>query len=67
MRILLDKCSYRGSELEDEVLKSNEMFTFQNLSSKIQASDGEMKSALEEIGAFQIDGNVNVFIATILI
>jgi len=59
LRTLLEKCSYKGSELENDVLASNELYTFEKLSAKIQASDGELKDGLREIGAFQIDGNIN--------
>lgn len=59
MRNLLEKCSYKGSELEKEVLASNEMYTFEHLSAIIQASDDQLKDALKEMGAFQIDGNKN--------
>lgn len=58
MRSILDKCSYKGSELEDEVFASSEMYNFEKLSVLIQASDSELKCALEDIGAFQIDGNI---------
>lgn len=57
LRDLLKKCSYKGSELEKEVLASNKMYTFEDLSAKIQASDNELKDALKEMGTFQIDGN----------
>lgn len=56
MRSILEKCSYKGSELENDVLASNTMFTFDQLSAKIQASNHELKDALKELGAFQIDG-----------
>ncbi|KAL5242866.1 hypothetical protein ACI65C_010276 [Semiaphis heraclei] len=56
LRDLLKKCSYKGSELEKEVLASNKMYTFEDLSAKIQASDNELKDALKEMGTFQIDG-----------
>lgn len=59
LRSLLEKCSYKGSELEKEVLASNEMYTFEHLSAIIQASDDQLKDALKEMGAFQIDGNKN--------
>lgn len=58
MRNLLDKCSYKGSELENEVLTSNEMYNFEKLSVLIQASDSELKCALKDLDAFQIDGNI---------
>lgn len=58
LRYLLEKSSYKGSELENEVLVSNELYTFDKLSADIQASNGELKNALKEIGAFEIDGNV---------
>lgn len=35
------------------------MYTFEDLSSKIQASDEELKIALNDIGAFQINGILN--------
>lgn len=60
LRNLLEKCSYKGSELEKEVLASNEMYTFEHLSAKIQASDDQLKEALKEMGAFQVDGNTNL-------
>ncbi|XP_025415371.1 sister chromatid cohesion protein DCC1 [Sipha flava] len=56
LRNLLEKCSYKGSELENEVLTSNEMYNFEKLSALIQASDNELKCALKDLGAFQIDG-----------
>lgn len=59
LRTLLEKCSYKGSELENDVLASNELYTFEKLSAKIQASDGELKDGLKEIGAFQLDGEIN--------
>jgi len=59
LRSILEKCSYKGSELEPEVLASNKMYTFENLLAEIQASDYELKDALKELGAFQINGNVN--------
>jgi sister chromatid cohesion protein DCC1 len=58
LRNLLEKCSYKGSELENEVLTSNEMYNFEKLSALIQASDNELKCALKDLGAFQIDGNI---------
>lgn len=58
LRDILEKCSYKGSELENEVLESNELYTFEQLSPIIQASDSELKNALKELGAFQIDGNI---------
>lgn len=58
LRDILEKCSYKGSELENEVLESNELYTFEQLSPIIQASDSELKNALKELGAFQIDGNM---------
>ncbi|XP_008185811.1 sister chromatid cohesion protein DCC1 [Acyrthosiphon pisum] len=60
LRHLLKNCSYKGSELEKEVLATSEMYTFEHLSAKIQASDNELKDALKEMGAFQIDGNWRV-------
>lgn len=59
LRNLLEKCSYKGSELENEVLASSQMYTFENLSTIIQASDNELKIALKEIGSFEIDGSIN--------
>lgn len=59
LRSLLEKCSYKGSELESEVKESNKLYTFEQLSAQIQASDGELKNGLKEIGAFQLDGNIN--------
>lgn len=56
LRTLLNSSSYKGSELENEILASNEVYTFKDLSSKIQASDEELKVALNDIGAFQING-----------
>lgn len=56
LRYLLEKCSYKGSELENEVLASNELYTWEMLSAKIQASDSELKNGLKEIGAFELDG-----------
>lgn len=56
MRSILEKCSYKGSELENEVLASNSLYTFEQLSAKIQSSNGELKDALKELGAFQLDG-----------
>jgi len=35
------------------------MYTFENLLAEIQASDCELKEALKELGAFQINGNLN--------
>lgn len=32
------------------------MYTFEDFSSKIQASDKELKIALNDVGAFQING-----------
>jgi len=55
LRSILEKCSYKGSELEPEVLASNKMYTFQNLLAEIQASDYELKVALKELGAFEIN------------
>lgn len=66
MRNLLKNCSYKGSELEKEVLATCEMYTFEHLSAKIQASDNELKYALKEMGAFQIDGNLNKYINSIV-
>lgn len=59
LRNLLDKSSYKGSELENEILASNKLYTFEDLSAKIQASDSELKIGLKEIGAFQINGIIN--------
>lgn len=59
LRCILEKCSYKGSELEPDVLTSNKMYTFENLLAEIQASDCELKEALKELGAFQINGNLN--------
>ncbi|VVC28265.1 Sister chromatid cohesion protein Dcc1 [Cinara cedri] len=56
LRNLLEKCSYKGSELEHTVLETNEMFTFEHLSAIIQASDVQLKNALLDMGAFQING-----------
>jgi len=58
LRHLLQNCSYKGSELEKDILATSEMYTFENLSAKIQASDNELIDALKEMGAFQIDGNL---------
>lgn len=66
LRNLLDKCSYKGSELENEVLASNKIYTFANLSTIIQASDSELKNALKEIGAFEIDGIIMMNFKVIL-
>ncbi|XP_050434446.1 sister chromatid cohesion protein DCC1 [Adelges cooleyi] len=52
---LLSKCSYKGSECESEILETCEMYTYEKLSAVVQASDGELKEALKEIGAFQIN------------
>lgn len=59
MRNILEKCSYKGSELEHMVLAANEIYTFEQLSTMIQASNIELKNALIDLGAFQIDGNIN--------
>jgi len=67
LRYLLKKCSYKGSELEKEVLATSEMYTFEHLSAKIQASDNELKDALKEMSAFQIDGNLNKYKNSIVI
>lgn len=58
MRNLLEKSSYKGSELENEVLASCEMYTFEELSAKIQASDDQLRDALKEMGAFQMEGDL---------
>ncbi|XP_022175056.1 sister chromatid cohesion protein DCC1 [Myzus persicae] len=60
LRELLKKCSYKGSELEKEVLRFSETYTSEDLLAKIQASDDELKDALKEMGAFQIDGKWRV-------
>lgn len=59
LRNLLNRSSYKGSELENEILASNKMYTFEDLSSKIQASEKELKIALKDMGAFQINGILN--------
>lgn len=59
MRSILEKCNYKGSEHENEVLASNSMYTFEQLSAKVQSSNSELKDALKELGAFQLDGIKN--------
>lgn len=59
LRNLLENCSYKGSELEHTVLATSKMYTFENLSAMIQASNDELRNALINIGAFQIEGNMN--------
>lgn len=66
MRNVLSKSSYKGSELENEVLTSNKIYTFADLSTIIQASDDELKNALKEIGAFEIDGIDIIHLKTIV-
>lgn len=43
-------------------MASNKLYTFENLSAIIQASDDELKISLKEIGAFQLDGNNGLYI-----
>ncbi|XP_050546546.1 sister chromatid cohesion protein DCC1 isoform X2 [Daktulosphaira vitifoliae] len=52
---ILNKSSYKGSEHETEISETCELYTFKKLSTIVQASDDELREALKEIGAFQIN------------
>jgi Sister chromatid cohesion protein Dcc1 len=51
----LDETRYTGED-EEEKLDKSKLNTFQMLSQKVQASDGELHEKLNEIGAFQLNG-----------
>eukprot|EP00041_Stephanoeca_diplocostata_P020140 m.444073 g.444073 ORF g.444073 m.444073 type:complete len:371 (-) comp21486_c0_seq2:856-1968(-) len=60
LKILLSKCPYRGNfseaDSEDNSARSTSPLSWQQLVDQIQASDAEIRSALELLHAFELDG-----------
>uniref|UniRef100_A0A1B6F2G2 Sister chromatid cohesion protein DCC1 n=1 Tax=Cuerna arida TaxID=1464854 RepID=A0A1B6F2G2_9HEMI len=58
LKSLLEPSSYRGSELEADLLESGvRLYTTEDLLREVQASEQELTGGLEELGACCIDGN----------
>ena len=56
LRLLLEESSYRGSELESELIESGKnMYSTSELLNLVQSSEAELMAALEEIEAFKLD------------
>lgn len=57
LRKILQPSSYRGSELESELIDSGvQMYSMEDLLNVIQASESELKVALNDIFAFELKG-----------
>lgn len=69
LRKILEQSSYRGSELEPELIDSGvQLFSTKDLLNVIQASELELKKALSDIFAFELDGLfANFFVSVILV
>lgn len=59
LKQILHKSAYRGPEQEYTINKCD-LHTFEDLQNTIQASNQELKQALEDLNAFEIDGKIRI-------
>lgn len=59
LRIMLEGSSYRGSEMESELIESGaKLYSTADLLLEVQASEVELLSALQELFAFELNGKL---------